>query len=323
MRRAAPLSTRRRIIRHLVAAGVSSLVALSALVLSYAGIHQQAERMRTTLAPSVQGVASTRVSLYQSWNEARRGELDGVGYRSPLLVAEQTLADVRGRQIAGAQGRSGLESVNGIRNTYKSALDDAHGRFADNPGMRTVAMDDAEDSLFRRGEGVFPRLDEVQREQLETVDREVDGGPSRRAGWLLAELSLLFLAAVLLSAHLMLRRRCGRRHNVPLSAALLLTALLAAFPLYWDRETYDALDAARDRLHAMDAEVTKARTDIGLATARVTVVNTSRDVLTEIDSTGGRAALAGWIALAAALTVALPAGALGFRLWRDYEGGVR
>lgn len=327
MSRAVPLTTRRRIVRHLVAAVLLALTATVALASSYAEIHGQAQRMRTTLAPSVQDVASTRVTLLQSWQEAARGGDEGRGYRTELAVARRTLARVAGRQIGGADGAEDLRTINdNVLGAYEESLDDEYGRFANDPDfaeLRGAVHLDARASLLGDGTGLIPRIDAFQDRQLRTVGDEVDGGPARFVGWAVAELALLGLGCVLVSAHCLLRRRCGRSWNVPLDAALLLTVVLAVLPLYWARDTADALHEARRELTVMDAQVRAAAGPVGLGQARKDVTEHAADVRAGIDATGSNAARGGWIALGAALTLVLPAGALGHRLWRDYEGGLR
>lgn len=109
---------------------VTTLVSMSALLVSYREVQISAGEMRDRGAPAVQGVAATQLALLRAHKEAQAsvdsGIADVVGagarYENQLAAADQGLSRLSDVQIDGDRGRGVLETVNGLLTSYSSSI---------------------------------------------------------------------------------------------------------------------------------------------------------------------------------------------------------
>lgn len=255
-RRASRSRTRRLLERHLVVMVVTALVSMTALLVSYREVQNSAGEMRTRGAPAVQGVAATQLALLRAHGEAQdsvdRGIDDVIGagarYENQLSAADQGLSRLSDVQIDGERGRGVLDTVHGLLTSYSSSMTPGTVKYVDDESMQEQKLGEARRILSREGTGVVPRLDVLQRHQMQRVDRVTSMGAFQRTGWAVAELGLFVLALTALSALWLLRRRCGRSHDPWLLATLLAAVFLAVVPLWVTTATQDRLDTAHGRL---------------------------------------------------------------------------
>ncbi|MFK0105787.1 hypothetical protein [Streptomyces sp. NPDC091217] len=317
-RRLAPWRTRRLLETHLLVLLLCAGVASTALFLSYRQTQRGAEALATREAPAVQGLAGTRLAALRADQEAhtlvRMHLVDVAGsgetYRSQLSAADQGLSRIADRTD------QDLGTVMGLLNTYSTSLNLGTSIYYDQPLMREQKLDEAHSLLTRPKVGLAPRLDDLQRTQMGHARATAAMGRWQRAGWWFAELALAAVALTLLSALFVLRDRCGRDWNPYLLAALVLTVLLAVFPLLTTSATEHDLDGALGDLQRITE--TSGRTSAELDTAQQRVTELSEEVRQQLaDDTWTdrvyRATVVGGL-----LVVVLPALGLGLRLDSDY-----
>ncbi|MGH3313660.1 MAG: hypothetical protein ACRDP3_24265 [Streptomyces sp.] len=317
LRRLPSAPTQRLLLTHLFALLALTAVSTCALLVSYHVVHRTPGEMRDRMAPAIQEVAATRAALLRAQAAAavtagdeELTEVVGAGeeYRTQLSAADQSLSRVAERQLAGEDGRSTLEAVNGLLTVYADAVGQSTGKYAHDRLMREQKLAEAQ-SILRRGEtGVVPRLDGLQQKQVSALRARASFGAAQTTGWVVTELSLLVLALVLVSAWWTLRRRCGRMFNGWLLATLLLTVLLAVLPLWWTVNTQRQLDAGRAQLAAIQGDANREQ-----------ITDAAESVRTAMDSTDPSTARAPWIAAGCGALVLLPLVGLGWRLYADYE----
>lgn len=170
---------------------------------------------------------------------------------------------------------------------------------------------------------------------MDRIDTLTSMSPLRWSGWAVAELGLLAMALITLSALWVLRTRCGHSLDLCLLVSLLAVVLLATGPLIATNKTQDQLATARDRLfrieqqaHDQQARDQQAhdQQDRDQQARELRVLAGAQQAVTD-ESTKARAGLAaeGWQsgtyygALAVgALLVLLPAVGIGRHLNADY-----
>ncbi|SFY26280.1 hypothetical protein [Streptomyces atratus] len=261
-RRAYRSRTRRLLERHLAAMLVTTLVSMSALLVSYREVQISAGEMRDRGAPAVQGVAATQLALLRAHKEAQAsvdsGIADVVGagarYENQLAAADQGLSRLSDVQIDGDRGRGVLETVNGLLTSYSSSITPGAVKYVSDELMQREKFAEAETLLTRRGTGVVPRLDVLQGHQMDRIDTLTSMSPLRWSGWAVAELGLLAMALITLSALWVLRTRCGHSLDLCLLVSLLAVVLLATGPLIATNKTQDQLATARDRLFRIEQQ---------------------------------------------------------------------
>ncbi|MFF8917018.1 hypothetical protein ACF08M_27800 [Streptomyces sp. NPDC015032] len=315
--------TRRLLERHLTAMLAAALVSVSVLLVSYREVQISAGEMRTRGAPAVQGVAATQLALLRAHQEARHSvdqDIDnvvgaGARYENQLSAAAQGLSRLNDVQIDGDRGRGVLETVNGLLTSYSSSITPGAVKYVSDDRMQREKFAEARTILSRDGTGVVPRLDVLQKHQMERIDHVSSLGTLQRTGWAIAELALLVMALITLSALRVLRRRCGRSLDPWLLTALLATVALAVFPLWATTLTQHRLSTAHTGLVGIEQ---RARGHHDLAGSQQYVTD---------ESAGVRAHLAArtwqsWTYYGAlggsALIVLLPAVGIGRRLNADY-----
>ncbi|WEH16145.1 hypothetical protein [Streptomyces sp. VNUA24] len=305
---------------HLLVLTACAVVAAGALFVSCRQIQGGAHTLAGEEAPAVQGLAATRLALLRADHEARAlvaSELvdvagTGEAYRAQLSAADQGLSRIADRTD------QDLGTVNGLLATYGNSLNLGTAMYRDRPLMRDQKLAEAHSLLLRRGVGLVPRLDAMQRIQTRHAEVTATEGWLQRGGWWLAELALLAMALTLLSALFVLRDRCGRDWNPYLLAALALTALLGIVPLL----AMSSAQAGLDRVAGELREITEVSRREGggaeLEGYQQTVTERSeevRDILADDTWTGRvyQGTLTGGL-----LLVVLPVVGLGLRLDSDY-----
>lgn len=252
--------TRRLLELHLAVLVVTALASMTVLLVSYREVQNAAGEMRTHGAPAVQGVAATQLALLRAHQEAQdsvENEIDdvigaGARYENQLSAADQGLSRLSDVQIDGERGRGVLKTVNGLLTSYSSSMTPGAVKYVDDEWMQQEKFEEAERILRREGTGVVPRLDVLQKHQMQRVGRISSMGGLQQTGWAVAELGLLVLALTALSALWVLRRRCGRSHDPWLLLSLLAAVALAVVPLWATTVTQERLDTARGRLVAIE-----------------------------------------------------------------------
>lgn len=325
--------TRRLLERQLAAMLVTAVVSMSALLVSYREVQISAGEMRDRGAPAVQGVAATQLALLRAHGEAefsvKSGIADVVGagarYENQLAAADQGLSRLSDVQIDGDRGRGVLETVNGLLTSYSSSITPGAVKYVSDKPMQTEKFTEAETLLTRKGTGVVPRLDVLQGHQMDRIGTLTSMSPLRWSGWAVAELGLLAMALITLSALWVLRTRCGHSLDACLLLSLLAVVLLATVPLIAANRTQDQLATARDRLIRIEQRAHEQQ-DPDRRTHDLDVLAGAQQAVTG-ESTEARAGLAaeGWQsgvyygALAVgALLVLLPAVGIGRHLNADY-----
>jgi hypothetical protein len=307
---------------------LASVVAVSALLVSYREVVLSADGLRSQAAPAVQDVAATRLALLRADWEANwvKQNLNGVpgaeeSYQSQLSAADQSLSRLAERTS------DDLGAVNGLLDSYDNSLTLGALRYHDIKPMQDQKFSEAGSLLTRSEVGLQWRLDKLQDRQMDRAEGLATMGAVGYTGWVVAELALLVLALTLLSALWVLRDRCGRDYNPWLLSAFVLTVALAVVPLLATTVTQRHLDNARDKLTAITtvAEQTKRETNVDDTDARGTldgaqneVSKKSQEVRKELSAHEWQnsvyyGALGGGI-----LVVLLPATGIGRRLNADY-----
>ncbi|MFF1925338.1 hypothetical protein ACFVW8_32800 [Streptomyces sp. NPDC058221] len=286
-RRLSGSRTRRLLELHLAALVVTALVSMTVLLVSYREVQNSAGEMRTRGAPAVQGAAATQLALLRAHWEAQESvdhhidDVIGAGarYENQLSAAEQGLSRLSDVQIDGERGRGVLTTVNGLLTSYSSSMTPGTVKYVQDEWMQREKFGEAERTLSREGTGVVPRLDVLQRHQMQRVDRVSSMGALQRTGWAVAELGLLVLALTAISALWLLRRRCGRSYDPWLLPALLSAVFLAVVPLWATIATQERLDTAHERLVRIEK---RAHDPEGLATSQKYITDRSTLVRDEL-----------------------------------------
>ncbi|WBB59275.1 hypothetical protein O7599_27390 [Streptomyces sp. WMMC500] len=305
-----------RLLRHLAAVLVLGAVGGTALLVSYDSVHRVPAELQARSVPAVQDAVAFRKALRDADTQVHRSYVDGlmdtVGpgerYRQQSGAADQALSRLSGRQIEGDDGRRVVEVLNELHKAYQDAVNEAaYHRGAENRLMREQKLREAETVLRRDVTGILPRLAELQRDQLGSIEDETDVSAADKAGWGVAVTALLLLALVLALAWRVLWRHCGRLFSGWLAVALVLVGTLAIAPLAATCNTQGKLDAVHTALVDIDRTDDQDRIDAGAATVRDTIAATS---------TATRALP--WLAAGCGVAVVCAAGGLLWRLYDDY-----
>ncbi|WP_405716813.1 MULTISPECIES: hypothetical protein [unclassified Streptomyces] len=315
--------TRRLLERHLAAMLVAALVSMSALLVSYREVQISAGEMRTRGAPAVQGVAATQLALLRAHKEAEASvrshiaDVVGAGarYENQLAAADQGLSRLSDVQIDGDRGRGVLETVNGLLTSYSSSITPGAVKYVRDKPMQQEKFDEAETLLTREGTGVVPRLDVLQEHQMARVGTLTSMSPLRWSGWAVAELGLLAMVLITLSALWTLRTRCGHSLDLCLLGSLLAVVFLATGPLIATSITQDRLAEARDGLVQVERQ---ARDRSDLAGSQQAVTDTATEVRAGLAARGWQSGIYYGALAAGALVVLLPAVGIGRQLNADY-----
>ncbi|MFJ2588792.1 hypothetical protein [Streptomyces sp. NPDC087538] len=315
--------TRRLLEWHLAALLVTALVSMTALLVSYREVQISAGEMRTRGAPAVQGVAATQLALLRAHEEARTSVREriadvvgaGARYENQLAAADQGLSRLSDVQIDGDRGRGVLETVNGLLTSYSSSITPGAVKYVRDEPMQQEKFEEAETLLTRKGTGVVPRLDVLQGHQMARIDTLTSMSPLRWTGWAVAELGLLAMALITLSALWTLSTRCGHSRDLCLLVSLLAVVFLATVPLIATSNTQDRLGEARDGLVLIEQQ---ARNHADLAESQQDVTKTATEVRAGLAAQGWQSGIYYGALAAGALVVLLPAVGIGRHLNADY-----
>lgn len=311
-----PETVKYRLLRLLTAVLVLGAVGSTALLVSYDKVHRVPAELQARSVPAVQDAVAFRTALLAADEQAHQsyvnGLMDTVGpgerYRQQSGAADQALSRLSDRQIEGDDGRRVVEVLNVLHKAYQDAVyEAAYYRGAENRPMREQKLREAEVVLGRDLTGIVPRLTELQRDQLASIEDETDVSAAEKAGWIAAESALLLLALVLVLAWRVLWRSCGRLFSGWLAVALLLVGVLGAVPLAATYDTQEKLDAVHTALVRVDRTEEQNRIDDGAATVRDTIASTS-----------AAARALPWVAAGCGVAVVCAAGGLLWRLYDDY-----
>ncbi|GAA3491876.1 MULTISPECIES: hypothetical protein [Streptomyces] len=249
-------ATRRLLERHLAVALLLGVLGTASMLLSYERADQSSAQLRTASVSAVRQLAAIRLSLLRAHEEVRYTKEKGLSgvvgtgepHRTAFSSADQTLTELRSVQVDGERGRALLSIVNGLMTVYRESVTDAAVRYEGASPMWEQKFGEASSVLWRARVGLIPRLDALQRDQLDRIRTGTELGPLQIAGWTVAEVALTGLALTILSALRVLRRRCGRRYDGWLVAALLLAVALAVLPLWATAVTQNRVDGSRAEL---------------------------------------------------------------------------
>uniref|UniRef100_UPI00215DA0BC hypothetical protein n=1 Tax=Streptomyces sp. WELS2 TaxID=2749435 RepID=UPI00215DA0BC len=276
-------------LRHRLLLALSALLTL-ALFVSYQGVHDDADPLRTSTAPAV---LSLDTALY-ALGEARRDAAQPVptsDFQKQISVAVQSLAAAAADDdLGGPGGRQALQTVAGLINVYAVKVQQSQLQPSGSV-LREAYLSYATGVLTEKKSGIQARLEALQRKQRAAVHRQTSFGPLMWLAWSVTLLLALALAAALLETQRFLRHRFRRRYNRHLmSAGLLLLAGVAVTVLFtvWTQAGMADTRALLDRpLSGRDIP------DAGRATASY------------LAGTGFRAAAAVWILIGGVLLMAL------------------
>ncbi|MEO3763213.1 hypothetical protein [Streptomyces sp. B5E4] len=311
-----PRTVKYRLLRHLTAVLVLGAVGSAALLVSYDTVHRVPAELQARSVPAVQDAVAFRKALREADDQVHRSYVDGlmdtVGpgerYQQQSGAADQALSRLSDRQIEGDDGRRVVEVLNVLHKAYQDAVNEAaFYRGTENRPMREQKLHEAETVLERDPTGVFPRLKELQRDQLASIEDETDVTAAEKAGWMVAVTALLLLALVLLLAWRVLWRCCGRLFSGWLAVALVLVGLLAALPLAATYDTQEKLDAVHSALVRVDDTDEQDRIDAEAVTVRETIASTS-----------AAARALPWVAAGCGVALVCAASGLLWRLYDDY-----
>ncbi|MFF9580782.1 hypothetical protein [Streptomyces achromogenes] len=278
------LALRRRLLLTL-----SALLTLS-LFVSYQGVHDDADPLRTSTAPAVLSLDTALYALGQAQRDAGR-PVPTSDFQKQIAVAVQSLAAAAADDdLGGPGGRQALQTVAGLITVYADKVQ----RSQLQPGesvLREAYLSYATGVLTEKGSGIQDRLKALQRQQRAAVHRQTSFGPLLWLAWSVTLLLALALTAALLETQRFLRHRFRRRYNRQLIAALLL--LLAGV-------TVTVLFTVWTQ-----AGMNRTRTLLDLPLPGRFIPDAGRDTASLLAGTGFRAAAAVWILIGGALLMAL------------------
>ncbi|MFF5436218.1 hypothetical protein [Streptomyces achromogenes] len=278
------LTLRRRLLLAL-----SALLTLS-LFVSYQGVHDDADPLRTSTAPAVLSLDTALYALGEAQRDAGR-PVPTSDFQKQIAVAVQSLAAAAADDdLGGPGGRQALQTVAGLITVYADKVQ----RSQLQPGgsvLREAYLSYATGVLTEKGAGIQDRLKALQRQQRAAVHRQTSFGPLLWLAWSVTLLLALALTAALLETQRFLRHRFRRRYNRQLIAALLL--LLAGV-------TVTVLFTVWTQ-----AGMNRTRTLLDLPLPGRFIPDAGRDTASLLAGTGFRAAAAVWILIGGALLMAL------------------
>lgn len=236
-------------------------------------------------------------------------------YENQLAAADQGLSRLSDVQIDGDRGRGVLETVNGLLTSYSSSITPGAVKYVSDDLMQEEKFAEAERLLTRERTGVVPRLDVLQGHQMARIDTLSSMSALQWSGWAVAELGLLAMVLITLSALWVLRTRCGHSLDLCLLVSLLAVVFLATGPLIATSVTQDRLGTARDGLVRIEQQ---ADDHSDLARSQQTVTETATRVRAGLAAQGWQSGMYYGALTAGALIVLLPAVGIGRHLNADY-----
>jgi hypothetical protein len=228
-------------LRHRLLLALSALLTLS-LFVSYQGVHDDADPLRTSTAPAVLSLDTALYALGEALHGdrdlllevARRDRLVPTSdFQKQISVAVQSLAAAAADDdLGGPGGRQALQTLAGLITVYADKVQRSQLQ-PQGSLLREAYLSYATGVLAEKGSGIQDRLKALQRQQRAAVHRQTSFGPLLWLAWSLTLLLALALAAALLETQRFLRHRFRRRYNRQLLAAgLLLLAGVAVTVLF-------------------------------------------------------------------------------------------
>lgn len=291
--------TRPYLIRRLAALLAGTLITCAALLTAYYGVSRNAPAVNGRTTPAIVEIAAAETSLKASFAAAKAGltgpagPVEGAGeeYRAQLNAANQALEKATIDTVAGDDGRQTLRTASGLVSSYGYLIEQAV-RSGTDAVLRDAYVASAHSTLTRPDSGIVDRLEEVQREQRDVLDRQVSFGWLLTLVWTVALALCAGLGWLLADTQRTLRRRFRRRVNPALAAGTaLLTALALTLAVFAVQ--------IQGRLHTAAARIAYDRTHGGTGAETLHQVNDA------LRSTQWRAALTGYVVLAGVLIAAL------------------
>ncbi|MGW1601509.1 hypothetical protein [Streptomyces eurythermus] len=276
-------------LRHRLLLALSALLTLS-LFVSYQGVHDDADPLRTSTAPAVLSLDTALYALHQAQRDAAR-PVPTSDFQKQISVAVQSLAAAAADDdLGGPGGRQALQTVAGLITVYADKVHQSQLQ-PDGDVLREAYRSYATGVLTEKGSGIQDRLKALQRKQRAAVHRQTSFGPLMWLAWSVTLLLALALTAALLETQRFLRRRFRRRYNRQLIAAGLLllagVAVTVLFTVWTQRGMADT------------------RTLLDRPPRGPFIPDAGRDTASYLAGTGFRAAAAVWILIGGALLMAL------------------
>ncbi|MEU5186431.1 ABC transporter substrate-binding protein [Streptomyces klenkii] len=245
--------TRPRLIRRLAVLLTATVLTCGMLLAVSYAVSRAADEVPGRTVPAMGYVDAAKKDLSASLNAARAAlrspsaadEGAGEDYRAKVNAASRSLERAVATTVAGSGGRSDLDTAAGQISSYDYLVGQAARSHADTR-LRDAYLRYAESTLNRAGSGVISRLDAVQREQADVLDRQTSPSGLLRLGWGVAVVLWAALAWLLVATQLFLRRHFRRRFNGPLAGATLLLAGLVPLLLPATLRLQQDLDRAHD-----------------------------------------------------------------------------
>ncbi|MDN3260549.1 hypothetical protein QWJ26_12135 [Streptomyces sp. CSDS2] len=276
-------------LRHRLLLALSALLTLS-LFVSYQGVHDGADPLRTSTAPAVLSLDTALYALGQAQRAAAQPAPTS-DFQKQISVAVQSLAAAAADDdLGGPGGRQALQTVAGLITVYAVKVQQSQLQ-PDGSVLREAYLSYATSVLTEKGAGIQDRLRALQRQERAAVHRQTSFGPLLWLAWSVTLLLALALTAALLETQRFLRRRFRRRYNRQLIAAgLLLLAGVAVTVLFtvWTQ-----------------AGMTDTRTLLDRPLPGRLIPDAGRHTASYLSGTGFRAAAAVWILIGGALLMAL------------------
>ncbi|GGR73685.1 MULTISPECIES: hypothetical protein [Streptomyces] len=276
-------------LRHRLLLALSALLTLS-LFVSYQGVHDDADPLRTSTAPAVLSLDTALYALGQAQRDAAQPAPTS-DFQKQISVAVQSLAAAAADDdLGGPGGRQALQTVAGLITVYADKVQRSQLQ-PDGSVLREAYLSYATSVLTEKGSGIQDRLKALQRQQRAAVHRQTSFGPLLWLAWSVTLLLALALTAALLETQRFLRRRFRRRYNRHLIAAGLLSlagvAVTALFTVW------------------TQAGMTDTRTLLDRPLSGRLIPDAGRHTASYLAGTGFRAAAAVWILIGGALLMAL------------------
>ncbi len=276
-------------LRHRLLLGLSALLTLS-LFISYQGVHDDADPLRTSTAPAVLSLDTALYALGQAQRDAAQPAPTS-DFQKQISVAVQSLAAAAADDdLGGPGGRQALQTVAGLITVYADKVQRSQLQ-PDGSVLREAYLSYATSVLTEKGSGIQDRLKALQRQERAAVHRQTSFGPLLWLAWSITLLLALALTAALLETQRFLRRRFRRRYNRHLIAAGLLSLAGVAVTVLFTVWT--------------QAGMTDTRTLLDRPLPGRLIPDAGRHTASYLAGTGFRAAAAVWILIGGALLMAL------------------
>ncbi|MCZ0210283.1 hypothetical protein OZK63_33315 [Streptomyces sp. UMAF16] len=276
-------------LRHRLLLALSALLTLS-LFVSYQGVHDDADPLRTSTAPAVLSLDTALYALGEAQRDAAQ-PVPTSDFQKQISVAVQSLAAAAADDdLGGPGGRQALQTLAGLITVYADKVQRSQLQ-PQGSLLREAYLSYATGVLAEKGSGIQDRLKALQRQQRAAVHRQTSFGPLLWLAWSLTLLLALALAAALLETQRFLRHRFRRRYNRQLLAAVLLLLAGVAVTVLFTVWT--------------QAGMTDTRTLLDRPLPGRFIPDAGRHTASYLAGTGFRAAAAVWILIGGALLMAL------------------